>query len=139
MALDLSILKTELTTDPETLGYASFSDRGAANKLNEAGASSETIEVEEVSAVDIQGAVVGSEFSALSATAQRAWLAIVGLESVPVKNTNLREQILDIWGAGTTTRTNLAALQTKSATRAEVLFGEGVSVSQSDVQKAREM
>ncbi len=137
--MDLNILKTELTTDPKTLGYSGLNDREAANKLNEVGASGETVDVVQVEALHLQSAVVGSEFASLSATAQRAWLAIVGLERVPVKNTNLRGQILSIWTGVTTTRANLAALQTKSATRAEVLFGEGVSITQSDVQKAREM
>lgn len=139
MVINLGQLKTELATDPKGLGYSSLSDREAANKLNEVGASSEMVDVVQVSALEMQSTVVGSEFASLSATAQRAWLAIVGLGRVPVKNINLRGQILSIWGASTTTRTNLATLQTKSATRAEVLFGEGVSITQSDVQKAREM
>ena len=47
MTLDLSALKTEVTTDPKTLGYSSLSDRGVASKLNEVGASVETIDVAE--------------------------------------------------------------------------------------------
>lgn len=68
MPVDLAVLRTELTTDPETLGYDVLKDRGAAARLNQAGTSSRT---------------------------------------------------------------------SRTASRAEVLFGETVRVSESDVQKAR--
>ena len=56
---------------------------------------------------------------------------------MPVKNMNLRNQIKEIWGAATTTRDNLTALQIRSASRSEVLFGEGVKVTPFDVHIAR--
>lgn len=143
MAVDLGQLKTEINTDPKTLGISfdpqesEANNRFIAGRLNEIGASSETIEVTEVSTLDMQSAVIGSEFASLNATQQRAWLAIVGLDSIPIKNTNLRGQVLAVWAGGTTTRNNLGTLQTKSATRSEVLFGENVSVSTHDVHLAR--
>jgi len=137
--IDLTVLKTELDTDPQTLGYSSLNDREAANKLNEAGSSGETIDVTCASTIDLQAAVVGSEFDLLSAGKQRAWLAIVGLSEVPVKSTTLRGQILEIFADGTTTRSNLGALQSKSATRGEKVFEEDTSISYNDVKEARRL
>ena len=139
MAIDYAVLKTEIQIDPKGLELL-FSDiRDAADKLNEPGLSGETIEPENVSPVDMQAAVVATEYAGLPAAAQRMWLAIVGLPDVPIRNASLRQQVKDIWAAGTATRGNLVALQSRSASRVEVLFGEGISVSYRDVARARDL
>jgi hypothetical protein len=143
MSVSLSILNTEIITDPKTLGISYDTEENQnnnisiANVLNTIGMSGENIEVNEISTVDMQSAVVGTEFMSLSNVKQRAWLAIVGLPSVPVKNSNLRSQVSEIWGALTITRSNLVLLQSRSASRSEVLFGEGVKVTSFDVHMAR--
>lgn len=138
--MDYAALKTEIQTDPLGLGYdvsptfyvTNEDDMAVAGLLNEVGGSSETIEPDFVSAADAQAAVLGSEWAGLSDVKQRGWLAIVGLGEIPVKNANIRAQITAIWDPGTT-RDNLIALQTRDASRAEALFGEGVTVSHTDV------
>jgi hypothetical protein len=132
--VDLTVLQTELSNNPQT--YGGTSDKEAAALLNAVSAT-ETIEVAEVSPTLVQNAVVNAEYIALTASNQRAWLAIVGLPSVPVKLAGLRSQIMSIWTAGTTTRASLAALQTRLASRAEVLFGENVRVTHPQVAQAR--
>lgn len=140
--MDIDILKTEIDTDPKTLGISfdpqenEANNRAIADKLNEVGASGESVDVSVRQPYELQAVVVGSEFEGLSAAKQRGWLAIVGLSEIPMKNVGLRAQVTSIWSAGAT-RTALGNLQTKSATRAEVLFGEKVSVTSHDVHLAR--
>jgi hypothetical protein len=81
--------------------------------------------------------VVHTEWDALTEPLQNAWRSLLQLELIPIGNANIRNLISHIWGAGTTTRSNIVALQSKTATRGEVLWGEGVNVTQSDVQRAR--
>ncbi len=140
MSIDLTLLKNELANDPKSLGYSAFDDFEAADKLNEIGASAETIEPEFVPAYKAQQEVVASEYLALVTGEQNLWNAILTSKSengIPIKNATIRGQVATIWGAGTTTRTNLVGLQTRSASRAEVLFGENVIVSMIQVHKAR--
>lgn len=139
MGLNISALKTEITDDPKLLGLASLGDKDVSIKLNEIGASSEMVDTLNVSNGLLQNAVIGSEFILLDANRQRLWLSILSSDSIEVKNSNIRGQILSVWGAGTTTRDNLSALQTRSGSRAEVLFGNGVRITQSEVQRARKL
>ncbi len=136
MSIDLNVLKTELDTDPQVLGLAAMTDGVAATKLNEVGASSETIEPEFITAVQAQSAIAAADFSALSATEQRMWIAILSLGRIPIRNTNIRAQVAGIW-SGTASATALAALQDRSASRAEILFGEDEVVGMMHVHKAR--
>jgi hypothetical protein len=53
---------------------------------------------------------------------------------VDIDDQRVIDQVMAIW-SGTTTLTNLAALRTRPASRAEVLFGHGVTYK--DVGKAR--
>lgn len=82
---------------------------------------------------EMQAQVVGTEFVALSAVKQRAWLAILA-DSVDPANSNIVEQITAIW-AGTTTLTNLAGIKTETVSRA-VELGLGV-IKVGWVQQAR--
>lgn len=137
MSIILSALKTEILTDPASLGYAAQGgDQGAMANLINARTSSQSVTVTNVTNISMQQSVIGTEYADLPATAQRAWGALVGLDTVPVCNTNIRAQIQAIWSAGTTTRANLVALQTRDGSRAEVLFGEGVRVHHLDIAAA---
>lgn len=139
MAIDYTVLKTELNDDPKGLGLTSLNDRLAAEKLNKVGASNQEIDVLTVSPINAQKSVIGTEFDVLSAGKQRLWLAILSTGSIEIRNFNIRGQIGSIWGAGTVTKTNLVALQKRSASRSEVLFGPGVKVSQNDVDAGRKL
>lgn len=132
----ISELKTEITTDPVGLGYAGKTDKEVADTMNLV-RDTITIDVDRVSNEGLLAAVVGSEFMALTAEKQRGWLAIMALDNVPVRNTNIRGQIAAIWGAATTTRQNLLDLQTKDGSRAEAIWGDGAKVTHLDVAKAR--
>ena len=137
MPVNLSTLKTELLTDPVSLGYNALSNHGTlAALLNNVSALSATLSVTSVNPEIAQAAVVGSEYAGLTAVQRDAWGAIVGLPFIPVSSTNIRQQITSIWSAGTTTRANLVELQTRRCTRAEQLFGEGVIIHHLDVAAA---
>ena len=142
MTVDIAELATELTNDPASLGYAteltSGNNNGLVAKLNLV-RDTITVDKKEIQPAEAQSAVVGSEFVSLSDVAQRAWQCIVGLPAIPVANANIRAQIAAIWGAGTSTRTNLLELQTLKGSRAEALWGEAVSVSLQNVRDARDL
>ena len=109
----------------------------AANKLNELNPVCE-VPRGTGNGQELQMAVDGTEFIVLSAGKQRGWLALIsaGDGQVDVNNPAVVAQATALWGASTTL-TNLADLQDRTASRAEVLFGAGVSVSYQDVAKAR--
>ena len=134
-------LNTELTTDPAVLGYAVHVAAQAhahlASMLTDLAIHSATVDVTTVSVVDVQCAVVGSEWAALTTNQLLLWQTILQLqEGIPTFHANMKAQIQEIWGVGTTTRANLAALQTKTGTRAEELWGDGSRITPSNVADA---
>lgn len=132
--IQLSTLKSQLDTT-----YSGKSNGTAHAEINDPdGPNAVTnFAVQEVSAADAVAAVVGAEFMALSAAAQRGWLMITTLGSIPVRVSAIRSLIAAIWGVGTTTRTNLQALQERKGSHAEALFG--VRVSMTNIRKARKI
>lgn len=129
-------LKSEIDRAP----YVGKSDGDIAKILNDAaGAEAGSIDVEYVLPEQLQQAVVASEYEALGVddVERRLWDSLLSLPRVPVKHANIRGQVLAIWDAGTTTRSNLAALQTRTGSRAEVLWGDGVVISPDQVLAAR--
>ncbi len=111
-------LKTEITTDPLSRGYSSMTDLEVANDLNIV---YRTQDVESVTGQDIFEAVVRSEYIALSADDKDLLHVIISMGSLPVNGTNTKAALLAMFIAGTTTRTNLAALQTRDVSRAQEL------------------
>lgn len=85
---------------------------------------------------EMREAIVRTEYAAL-ATADRQWLGEIVLsgENVTAGPGNIRTGLLAIFAAGSTTRTNLNALQTRIVSRAEEL-GLG-TVTPGDVELAR--
>lgn len=133
---ELAILNTELTDDPKSLGLAGMDNPTAASKLNEIGASNESVSTGIINGQELQMAVVMAEYLALSGVERDGWMSLIsaGDGQVAVGDQRVIDQATAIW-AGTTTLVNLAALRNRSASRAEVLFGFGVSYQ--DVAKAR--
>ncbi len=130
----------ELRAEIERAPYAGKSDGDIAAMLNDkAGAESASIDVEWVEPWQLQAAVVASEYEAVTITdaERRMWSDLLRLPRIPVKNANIRGQVLAIWAAGTTTRSNLGNLQSRTGSRAEVLWGDGATVDFDEVLKAR--
>lgn len=137
MPVNLAALATEINTDPKSLGYAGKSDYEIAVILNTAGASAETLFKSYTPVEDIVACIVRSEYDALAA-AGKTYLNEVVLRGSRVKtgDATLRTQIAQLFGAGTATRTNLTAVASRSASRAEILFGENTTVTDRDVAAA---
>lgn len=133
-------LKTEVLTDPQNLGYSGKTNNQIAILLNTVGLSGEVVDREFVAADVMQSQVVASEYLLLLSAERDLWAAMLQgggtSQGVPVSNDNIRTQATTIWGPLTTTRANLIALLTKPASRAEVLFGDGVTVSDHDIEEA---
>lgn len=137
MPINYTALANEINTDPRTLGYAGKSDYDIAVIMNTPGASGETIFRTYTPTEDVVAAIVRSDYDSLVA-AGKTYLNEVVLKTSKVKtgDATLRTQIAQLFGAGTTTRTNLTNVASKSATRGEVLFGENTSVTDVDVARA---
>lgn len=139
----VSALRTELLTDPTGIGYSTAVTRADHNTLVDQVnrfAVSYAVSMGTVTSIAMQTAVVPGEYGVLSNGQRDLWNAVLvaAVNGVPISNTVIRTQVAFVWSAGTTTRANLLALDTRSGTRAEVLFGEGVRVTSTDVQKALE-
>lgn len=137
MAIDYNALRTEIQTDPNGYGYAVHVTSGAdslvADLLNQVRAAI-AIERETIPAYEVFEAIVPSEWTALTATNRTLIGQILSMGEIKVKGTNTRAAFLAAFGVGTTTRSNLAALQARQGSRAEQLFGQ--SVTADDVARA---
>ncbi len=133
----LQELRDEIDNDPKALGYSGLTNFQIANLLNAVGLSGETVDVAVVSSAALQAEVIGSEYLTLNAGQRDLWAALLmGTDSIEVRDTEIRGQVLLIWDAATTTRANLATLQTRSASRAEALWGDGTFITTTMVDEA---
>lgn len=142
---DLLTLKAELTNDPEELGLVAppaIDDVGNADKLNLV---RDTLQIDRqaIPTSEIFLNIDRDEYAAL-AQADRDWLNGVSQGGVinPQSGGEVREGILQLFGAGTETRTNLLGILTEPANRIEHMFKNGLlsqggTVTPSDVANAR--
>lgn len=144
-AADLLALKDELTNDPESLGLVAppaIDDVGNADKLNEI-RDTLLIDREAIPLNEIMLNIDRDEYVALPA-ADRDWLKAIGGDGIvnPQTGGEVREGILQLFGQGTETRTNLLAILEEPANRIEHMFKAGLleaggTVTPSDVADAR--
>ena len=130
----LIVLNTELIDDPEGLGYAGKTDPEMATLINAVNANY-SIDHEAIDGQELQMAVTLGDYDNLTEKQRDFWQTILSAGSgiVAVSDGRVKTHVAAIWGAGTTTRANLIALQERPASRAEVLLGAGVSVSVTDI------
>lgn len=119
--MDYNILKQEIETDPKGLGYSGMSDQEIVDKLNEIGGSGETKIKTSIAMSDILKALVYSEVIALTTPQIQILELFTVSNDIDPSDTNIQEVFKGIFGAGTTTRSNLLALATESCSRAEKL------------------
>ncbi len=113
--------------------YSGLSDQAAAAALNAANIS---VDVHTISGSDVFEATTQTDYAALTATQKNLYHAIMGMDSITVRGSNTRAALLAMFGAGTQTRTNLGALQTRMMSRAEQIGLGRVEAGQ--VQMVRE-
>lgn len=135
---DIQALKTELASDPLGRGYSALSDQAAADSLN--AVDRDRIK-SSLSGDDVFNAADPAELAALAkgTSAQKAefqmFLAICARESIRPDGNATTRLIREIFGAGSTTLTNLDVLRTETVSRGdEIGFG---TVGLGDVAEAR--
>lgn len=139
MPLTTAALTSELNTDPKGLGYKVAgvfrSDYELAGLLNTVG--TDTIFKAYTDVADVVAAIDQAEYTALAA-GPKTFLNEVILKADRLKtgDATLRTTIGAIFAAGTATRTRLVATASRTATRAEVLWGEGTVVTDVDIATA---
>lgn len=138
--MDYAALKNELSTDPRGYGYAPYWANGSdwilADMLNQV---RDSIRIDRtfVNAYEVFEAIVPAEWIALSADEKQRIQLVLNMGQVYTRGTNTKAVLQAAFPAGSTTRTNLLALLKRSGSRAEELFGEGVSVTWDDIARAR--
>lgn len=80
-----------------------------------------------IPAWEVIDAIVPTEWTLMSPTEQSRISLIISAGDINVRSTNTRSAFLSAFGPGTTTRSNLAALQTRIGSRAEQLFDQAVT------------
>jgi hypothetical protein len=140
VAYSQAALSTELTADPKALGFAPLiaadSPEEIAARLNEPGRTAETLFRDYTPAADIVAAVVKAEYDALNAT-NKAWLNfLVSASTVRSGDATVRATVVGLFAAGAASIARLQAVSSRPASRAEILFGPGVTVNAVQVQQA---
>ncbi len=139
MMIDPVALKSELDTDPSGLGYAphlaSGDNKALVGLLNESRAASPVFRGL-IPAHEIVSATEPGDWAGLSVAEQRRYIAMSGAGQIDVTSPNVRSAFAAMFGAGTTTRSNLVALARRDGSRIEELFGVGLAASLNDVREA---
>lgn len=109
--VDLLVLKTELTTDPLLRGYAAMTNAQAATSLNTA---NRLVERSIVSAALVDGAVTLADWTALNTANKQLYQTMISGGEIDMRSANNRSKLIAMFGAATTSRANLIALQNES-------------------------
>ena len=145
MAINISALRFELFNGSFASTYSNAVRDRDTNTLTfllntvSAVSPSDTISVGTVYAISLQQCVVVGEYITLTNQQRDLWNAIIttATTGLAVSNTIIRQQITGIWSVGlSATRSNLVALQTRAASRAEALSGEGAYADQNNIYVA---
>lgn len=121
--MDFVILHDELINDPLARGYAGMTDAQAAASLNTVNRPRERVVVPAHELID---ATVPADWAALTSAEKQRYQTLTGAGEVNVRSANVRSAFLAMFGAGTQTRSNLAALQNEQVSRATELGLETV-------------
>ncbi len=133
---NLALLRAELDNDPKGLGYAGKTNQQQANLINEIGLSGEIIDVLHIEPAIMQAAVEPTEYNTLPPTRRELWLNLLLAFPVEISQQSIRDQIDFVWNGKPVTNANLVALQTRSGSRCEVLFGDGVVATSKNIDEA---
>jgi len=130
MAMTLAALKSELLNDPTTLGYAAFISSGVtwqlADLLNAPRAGISVFR-SSIKTWEVIANTVKAEYDSLPAGDKQLYGILVSSGEIDATNAAIRAMFASIFGASTTTRTQLGAMASRQGSRAEQLFGVPVS------------
>ena len=142
MAINLTELKTELTTDPMGLGlsssYSTGNDASCAGILNEV---REGVNYEKrrnlIPSYEVVGSIVPSEWTSLSADEKERISFIVSAGEINPNSTNVVTAFTTAFTSGSSTRTNILGILNEQTSRAQMLFSQSVSIT--DVSATRKL
>ena len=112
------MLATEVLTDPLGRGYSGMSDLEVADDLN---TEYRTRTRATVFGYEIFNETDDAEYAALTDAQKSSWDALCGIEQIDTSNGVAKAREAELFGSGTTTRSNLAALKNPVASRAAEL------------------
>ena len=131
--MDMDVLKAELNNDPLGRGYAGMTDEEAASDLTDV--LYRTVARSYVAGWEILNATNDAEYAALTAEQKASWDRLCAVEQIDTTSGVAKAREAELFGPGTVTRSNLAALKNPPASRAREL-GLG-DVRTGHVQEAR--
>lgn len=129
----LDVLRTELFTDPEALGYGAATDEQAAALLNSV-ATGRTRNKATMTASDVLNAVVKSEYLALTAAKQQLMWSVLAIGELNPFGIEA-DLFVEVFGGGSETITALQVARKETVSRAAEL-GIGI-VKTGHVARAR--
>jgi hypothetical protein len=139
--LNDSALANEINTDPAGLGYAAGlaakNDQGLADILNlpRAGAGF-AANLEPVTSAQLFSRIDATELFALPAIKLQQLQCVLAAGAIDLNDPATQAVVLGIFPVAGVTRANVQAALKRQGSRAEALFGRGVSVTSSDVSRA---
>lgn len=121
--MDLTALKTEITTDPAGIGYAAIlSDHVAVAKL--INGTKRTIDRADLASGVLVSCLDKTEFAALSAADKQYLNLFITAQSVPM-TPDVRQALRSLFPQGSKTRTNInQATRQESSRAAELELGQ---------------
>lgn len=125
----------ELKAELQKPAYTGLTDQAAADAINGATA---TVDRGVVESHEVWEAIVPAEWSAAAAAERTRVQVLLSMGRVNVRGANTRASLAAAFGVGTTTRTNLLALQTRTVSLAEALGFPG-ALQAWQVAKARRL
>ncbi len=130
--MNFARLTSEVTNDPLEREYAGMTDSEVAAR---GAVKDRTRDVTSISGQDLFEAVDPEDFANLTDSDKATLFGIIGMGTILVNGANTKAALLSVFGSGTQTRINLAALQTETIDRwTELGLGD---VKPGHVQNAR--
>lgn len=147
MTINYTTLKTEINTDPLNVGYAAYvtmgSDYNIAMLLNAgAGSGASTLTLQTMPKDAFQLAVVPAVIALASASSalQAKWDRILGMVEastvIDFTNSTVQALLAELVTDNLMTQNQVTAINQRTGSRAEVLFGATTIIDHLDVAKA---
>src|SRR5687767_5344457 len=125
----LQQLKTEITTDPKSLGYAPLmavrNFQGTADKLNAFLVATDTVAREPMETQDVIENIVAADFNSMTTANATKLQVLLSTAQVRIASNAVQSLFSTLFGVNSATMTAFTALKTRRASRAEILFGAG--------------